>query len=429
MGAGPDTGTDEEIHTMSTVTTVEHSREGAVHRARARRAAHHSFGFWVAALAFLVNMGFSAVPTPLYVLYQQRDHFSTIMVTVVYAVYAVGVIASLFLAGHISDWVGRKRVFVPALLINVVSALIFIFAPSLPGLLVARVICGISVGLTTATATAYLGELHLGTSAGTAGSPRRSQVVATAANLGGIGVGPLAAGLLAQFAPSPLRLPYILFGIVLIVLAVLVVLSPETVERPTLAPRWRPQRIAVPGHARRTFFAATAAGIAAFAVYGVFNSLAPSFLAGTLHQHPHAVAGAVAFAAFAAGGLAQIALSRTSRVGLLRIGPLLLVPGLVLLAAGMWLPSLPLFIVGGVVSGAGGGLVFRGALATAGGTAPPESRAEVMAGYFLGAYVGLSVPVVGLGIATQFASARVVMVVFAAIVAAAVVLSTRAAVK
>jgi MFS family permease len=395
-----------------------------VHRAR-----HHSFGFWVAALAFLVNMGFSAVPTPLYVLYQQRDHFSTIMVTVVYAVYAVGVIASLFVAGHISDWVGRKRVFVPALLVNVASALIFIFAPSLPGLLVARVVCGISVGLTTATATAYLGELHLGTSIGTAVSPRRSQVVATAANLGGIGVGPLAAGLLAQFAPSPLRLPYILFGIVLTVLAVLVALSPETVERPTPAPRWRPQRIAVPGHARRTFFAATAAGIAAFAVYGVFNSLAPSFLAGTLHQHSHAVAGAVAFAAFAAGGLAQIALSRTSRVALLRIGPLLLIPGLVLLAAGMWLSSLPMFIVGGVVSGAGGGLVFRGALATAGGTAPPESRAEVMAGYFLGAYVGLSVPVVGLGIATQFASARAVMVVFAAIVAVAVVLSTRAAAK
>src|SRR6266852_5389188 len=85
-----------------------------------RSGRHHSFGFWVAAIAFLVNMGFSAVPTPLYALYQQRDHFSTFMVTVVYAVYAIGVIGSLFLGGHISDWVGRKQVFVPALLINVV---------------------------------------------------------------------------------------------------------------------------------------------------------------------------------------------------------------------------------------------------------------------------------------------------------------------
>jgi MFS family permease len=410
-------------------TTARYKRERSAERTPARRAAHHSFGFWVAALAFLVNMGFSAVPTPLYVLYQQRDHFSTIMVTVVYAVYAIGVIASLFLGGHISDWVGRKRVFVPALLVNAASGVIFIFAPSLPGLLVARVICGISVGLTTATATAYLGELHVGSSPGTEVSPRRSQVVATAANLGGIGFGPLVAGLLAQYAPAPLRLPYIVFGGLLIVLAVLVALSPETAERPVPAPRWRPQRIAVPGHARRRFFAATGAGIAAFAVYGVFNSLAPTFLAGTLHQRSHAVAGAVAFAAFASGGLAQIALSRMDKARLLRIGPLLLIPGLVLLAGGMWLPSPAMFIVGGVVSGAGGGLVFRGALATAGATAPPQARAEVMAGYFLGAYVGLSVPVVALGIATQFVSAREAMIVFAAIVAAAVVLSSRAAVK
>src|SRR4051794_28328585 len=166
-----------------------------------QRARRYAVSFWVAAAAFLVNMGFSAVPTPLYVLYQQRDHFSTIMLTVVYAVYALGVIASLFLGGHLSDWVGRKWVFVPALLLNVVSALIFLFAPSLPGLMVARIISGISIGLTTATATAYLGELHVGVLGGDTSSPRRAQVVATAANLGGIGVGPLAAGLLAEYAP------------------------------------------------------------------------------------------------------------------------------------------------------------------------------------------------------------------------------------
>ena len=157
----------------------------------------------------------------------------------------------------VEDWpVSNPFVFVPALLINVASGLIFLFAPSLPGLLVARVICGISIGLTTATATAYLGELHAGVFRSEAVSPRRAQVVATAANLGGIGFGPVVAGLLAQYAPPPLRLPYILFGVVLIVLAVLVAASPETAERPVPVPRWRPQRLAVPAHARRVFFVA-----------------------------------------------------------------------------------------------------------------------------------------------------------------------------
>src|ERR1700684_4560987 len=89
---------------------------------RARRQRHHSAAFWLVAAAFCVNLAFSAVPTPLYVIYQQRDHFSTLMITVVYAVYAIGVIVSLFLGGHISDWVGRRRGVVPALVVNVLSA-------------------------------------------------------------------------------------------------------------------------------------------------------------------------------------------------------------------------------------------------------------------------------------------------------------------
>lgn len=403
----------------------------AVHALGVRRRRHHSFGFWVVAAAFLVNMGFSAVPTPLYVLYQRRDHFSTITLTVVFAAYAVGVIASLFFGGHLSDWIGRKRMLVPALLVNVLSGLIFILAPSLPGLLTARIVSGVSVGLTTATATAYLAELHLETLVGSSRSPRRArlqkraQIVATAANLGGIGVGPLAAGLLAQFAPQPLRLPYIVFGAVLVVLAVLIAVAPETADRPDPAPRYRPQRVTVPRHARRLFFAATATGLAAFAVYGVFTSLAPSFLAGTLHQTSHAVAGAVAFTAFAAGALAQIALSRSSLRATLRIGPALLLPGLALMTTGMWLPDLATFVLGGVLAGAGAGISFRGAITAAASTAAPESRAEVLAGFFLGAYFGVSVPVIGLGIATQHVSAQTAMIVFVVLISAAVLVCAR----
>lgn len=387
----------------------------------------HSAAFWVVAAAFLLNMAFSAVPTPLYVLYQQRDHFSDIMVTIVYAVYAVGVIASLFLVGHISDWVGRRRMLVLSLLVNVASALLFIFFPSLVGLIVARVVSGVAVGITTATATVYLSELHLGAHPGA--SSKRPQVIAIAANLGGIGIGPLIAGLLAQFAPAPLRLSYIVVGAALVVLALLIACAPETVTTLEELPVWRPQRVAVPSEGRRQFYAATAAGLAAFAVYGVFNSLVPSFLAGTLHESSHAVAGAVAFAAFAAGALAQIALGRQDTVQMLRRSVPILLAGLALFTVGMWVPSLLIFILGGVVTGAGAGLVFRGALVAAGSTAPLESRAEVLAGFFLGAYVGLSVPVIGLGIATTYVAAREAMLVFVVLVAVAVVWSVRAVIR
>ena len=405
------------------------ARPGAAprHPRRGLSPARHSAAFWAVAAAFLFNLAFSAVPTPLYAIYQQRDHFSDLMVTVVYAVYAIGVIVSLFLAGHTSDWAGRRRVLVPAILVNVLSALIFIAVPSLPGLLIARVISGVSIGLTTGTATAYLAELHLGAGGTPAG--RRPQVVATAANLGGIGVGPLGAGLLAQFVPSPLVVPYIVFGGILVVLALLVTAAPETTARQDPRPAWHPQRVAIPAHARGTFFAATAAGAAAFAVYGVFNSLMPGFLAGTMHETSYAVAGAVAFAAFAAGSLAQIALGGSGTGTTLRRAVPTVFAGLALFAAGMWIPSLAVFIVGGVITGAGAGLVVRGSLVAAVGTAPPGSRAEVLAGYFLGAYIGLSVPVIALGIATEYFAARDVMLVFVVLTAAAIAFSAWAALR
>ena len=388
---------------------------------------HHSIGFWVAAVAFLLNMGFSAVPTPLYVLYQQRDGFSDLMVTVVYAVYAVGVIGSLFLGGHLSDWIGRRHVFVPALLANAVSAAVFIVDPSLAGLIVARIISGISVGLTTATATSYLAELH--TTARPSDSQRRAEAVATGSNLGGIGFGPLAAGLLAQFAPAPLVLPYAVFGIGLIVMAVLVALSPETVRRPDPRPRYRSQRVAVPAHLRSLFYAATVAGLAAFAVYGVFNSLVPSFLAGTLHERSHAIAGAVPFAAFAGGAAAQILAARMPSLIVLRRSVPMIVLGLALTAGAMWSSSLAMFVIGGVITGAGAGMVVKGSLAAVASTAPAGSRAEVLAGFFLGAYIGLSVPVIGLGVATQYVPARDAMLVFAALAALAIAGSVRAVIQ
>ena len=408
-------------HTGQTAVLPGTSAGGPARRTRYRR--HHSVAFWVVAAAFCVNLAFSAVPTPLYVVYQQRDHFSTLMITVVYAVYALGVIASLFLGGHVSDWVGRRRVLVPALAVNVLSAVLFIAFPSLPGLILARIISGVSIGLTTGTATAYLAELHLG--AGGSPTAMRPQVVATAANLGGIGVGPLGAGLLAQFVPSPLVVPYVIFGGALVVLALLVAFAPETANRPDPRPAWRPQRVAIPAHARGTFFAATGAAAAAFAVYGVFNSLMPGFLAGTMHETSYAVAGAVAFSAFAAGAVAQIALGKAGVATTLKVSVPVLFTGLALFTVGMWLPSLPVFVIGGIVTGAGGGLVFRGSLVAAASTAPKESRAEVLAGFFLGAYIGLSAPVIALGVATEYVTARNVMLVFVVLAPIAIAAGAR----
>src|SRR3954467_10224717 len=107
---------------------------------RDSRARRNGFGFWAVAFAFASVMAFTTLPTPLWSLYAQRDRFSSLTVTLVLAVYALAVALSLVLAGHLSDWHGRRRVLIPALALEIVACAVFMAWPSLPGLLVARVL-------------------------------------------------------------------------------------------------------------------------------------------------------------------------------------------------------------------------------------------------------------------------------------------------
>jgi MFS family permease len=152
-------------------------------------------GFWAVAFAFLSVTAHSTAPSALYGLYERREHFSPITITRVHAVYAAGVTASLLLAGHVADWYGGKAVLIPALTLAVAAAVLFIAWTPLIGLLVARVITGLALGATVATATAYITDLDAGPDGAVT---RRAGTVARIAQVGGLAIGPLASGLLAR---------------------------------------------------------------------------------------------------------------------------------------------------------------------------------------------------------------------------------------
>ncbi|MGH3281927.1 MAG: MFS transporter [Trebonia sp.] len=396
--------------------TTEARAGSAVTRTVSRR---HNVAFWIIGYAFAVTMAFSALPTPLYVLYQARDHFSTFMITVIFAAYAAGVVASLFLAGHLSDWAGRRRMVLLAVLTNMLSGLLFLVWPATTGLIVARVVSGVSVGMLTATATAYLNELHAAARPG-AGTTR-GEIVATAANLGGIGLGPLLAGLIAQYAGHALVLPYLASEALMLAGALALAAAPETatVLRGERRPAYRPQRVSVPQAHRSRFLAAAVAGGAVFALFGLFTSVAPSLLADLLHNGSHAVAGVVAFAVFGAAAGAQILFGRFSRRAQAGLGIAAVLAGLALVTASVWLPSFWLLLVGGIVAGGGAGTAFRGLVATVIAITPAHARGEGLAGLFLGSYIGLAIPVVGLGVATLWVSLQVSVLGMAVVLAAA----------
>ncbi len=399
-----------------TVTTASTSRPAATLR--------HGVGFWAIAFAFLAVVSFNAMPAPLYGLYQQRDGFSSFMLTVIFAAYAVGVVTSLFCVGHLSDWHGRRRLFVPALIACMISAGVFLTWRALPGLMLGRFIGGLGVGMVTATATAWIAELHR--TARPWAPVRRAQVISTAANLGGIGTGPLIAGILAQWVRSPLTVPFVVALGMMAIALLCVLASPETREPLTPRPAWRPQRVAVPAHAVARYVASGIGAGISFAVFGLFTSLAPAFLAGPLHHPSLALAGATAFAVFAAAVVSQTLITTQSPRPIIASGIPIMVAGLAVLVVSVWLPtpSLAMFLVGGVITGAGAGALFKGVVAMVAMDAPAERRAEALAGMFLAGYIGLSLPVVALGVMTQYLSLRLSLLIFTAALTAGVALVT-----
>ena len=94
--------------------------------------------------------------------------------------------------------------------------------------------------MVTATATAHLHDLH---SARPGASGQRFELVSTGANIGGLGVGALVAGVLAQWVIGPLRTPYLVFAVLLALAIAAVALTPETVQERLVRPSYRPQRI------------------------------------------------------------------------------------------------------------------------------------------------------------------------------------------
>jgi MFS family permease len=362
-----------------------------------RAAVAGRVAFWLVAVVFSITMLGTTLPTPLYVIYQAQWHFSAAIVTVTYAVYAAGVLAALLLAGRSSDQAGRKPVLAVALCFSTLSTVVFILAPDVGVLIIGRILSGLSAGLMTGTATAMLTELV------PASASRRASMVATAANMGGLGLGPLIAGLFAQYGPQPTVLVFEVYLALLAAAGLCVFLVPETVS-PRRRPSLRFAGLGIPERGRGEFIAAGTGGFAAFALLGLFSALAPTFLGDVLHQESHVVQGGVVFLLLAVGAATQVALSRfnSRRVAMGGLG--LFLAALALIVAALSQADMALFLTGTVVGGVAVGAVFLGCLATANRLAPPGQRGQVISAFFVACYIGLTIPVIGVGVATLFIS-------------------------
>jgi MFS family permease len=399
-------GPHHRPHEETVVTATREAASGASRRTLGRRAGLASVAF-----ALAIAMLGTTLPTPLYGLYRARFGFSELTITIIFATYAAGVIASLLLFGRLSDQVGRRRMLLPGLALAALSAVAFLLADGLPLLIVGRVLSGLSAGIFTGTATATLVDL--------AAPDRRARatLVATIANIGGLGCGPLLAGLLSQWAGSPLRVSFWVDLVLLAPASIAIWAMPEPVVARS-RPRLRPQGLTIPTEMRASFVEAALAGFAGFAVLGLFTAVAPAFLGQELGVTSPAVVGLVVFAVFAASMVGQAMLELVPEALAMPAGCLALIAGMGSLALGLAFSSLALLGLGGVIAGFGHGLAFRAGLTAVTARSPAEQRGDVASSFFVVMYVAISLPVIGVGVLAQATGLRAAGLTFAAAVAA-----------
>jgi len=333
----------------------------------------------------------SGTPSPLYGTYRALWGFSPVVLTLVYATYAFGVLATLILAGRISDEVGRRPVLLTALATLMGATVVFMVADSVVWLFVARGIQGLATGLALGAASAALLDLH----------PRRDPAGVGLTNgvvsAGGMGLGVLVSATFVELLPAPRVLPYVALFVLFAIAFVGVARMPEPVDRRS-SPRLTPQRPSVPTVVRGPFALAALAVVSSWSVGGLFLSLGPQLSATLFHTNDHLVAGLSVFALAGSGAAAQLLFGRTAPWLGAAAGSVALSTGLLLIVLAAATESSAVYIAGAVIGGAGFGVAFLGALRALSAAIPPAHRAEVMSAFYVVAYAALSLPAILAGV-------------------------------
>jgi len=333
----------------------------------------------------------SGVPSPLYGIYRELWGFSPLVLTLVYAVYAFGVLATLILAGRLSDDVGRRPVLLIALGSLVVATVVFILARSVVWLFVARALQGLATGAVLSTASAALFDFH----------PRHDAVGVSRANgvasSGGLGLGVLISAALVQLLPARRVLPFIALLLLFAIAIAGVWLMPEPIAVRSRA-RLTLQRPHVPPAIRGPFMLAALGAISSWSIAGLFLSLGPELAGQLLHSTNHLITGVGVFVLAGSAAAAQLAFGRAAPWAGAASGSLALSAGMVLLVIATATDSTLIYLGGAVIGGAGFGAAFLGALRALSAVIPIEHRAGVMSAFYIAAYAALSLPAIAGGL-------------------------------
>jgi len=367
------------------------------------------------ALTLAIFFGASAAPTPLYRIYQEVFAVSPILITVIFAVYAFALLATLLIAGSISDHLGRRPVIFGALVLEIIAMALFSIASGPEWLIAARIVQGIATGIAGASLGAALVDVDRA----------KGQIVNSIAPLSGMAVGAIGTSALIQYGPEPLHLVYALLLVAFIVQAFALWLTRETGgTRPGIFTSLKPT-IFIPQQVKKPLSLVTPINIANWTLGGFYLSLVPSLVVSTTGSRAPLTGGAVVAALMLSGAITVFLRRSRSPKGNLAFGVASQTAGIATVVAGVHLASVPLLLVGTLLTGAGFGTNFLGSIGTIMPLAKPEERAGLLSAFYIQSYLAFSLPAIlagflvksiGYGMTTDVYATGIVLVSLAGLV-------------
>jgi len=322
------------------------------------------------------------------------------------SLYMVGIACSQIIMGPLSDKFGRRPVLLAAVTLQVAALVIFLLAPSVGWLLVARVLQGLSVGAAAGSFGAAIVELA---------PEHRKRLGATfvsAAPAVGLALGSLFAGAVAQLAPAPAVTVWAVLLVVAAAGAVLTAFTPETVTRtPGALASLRPH-VAVPPRLRRTFAGTVAVTVAAWMTAALFLGLVPTVLRLVFDVDSPLVAGLATALPFAAATVVALGSGRVGAHRLMLLSSASVVVGAALFVGSVVLAAFPLLWLAAALGGAGLGAGLSGTVRALAPSAHPHERAGLFAAIYVVSYLGLGVPAIVAGLFIASAGTTVVATVY-----------------
>ena len=347
-----------------------------------RRALSYAAALYLQGSIVLTFLAASTAPSPLYALYRQMWGFSPLTLTVVFASYALALLASLLVFGRASDHLGRRRVTLIALALEAMAMAMFWRADSVAWLLAARVLQGVATGVMTSAVSASLLDLN----------PAKGSLVNSVAPLFGMAVGAVGSAALVQFGTAPTQTVYV--GLLLLFAAqgALAFWLPETAAgRPGLARSLTP-RVAVATAARPTMWRVMPVNLAQWALGGFMLSLGPTLVRQVSTVASPLLGGALIASVVLPAAITVFAARHREAGAAVHAGAVLVALGAATLLGGIALQTtLPLF-VGAVIAGIGFGAVFNGSVRGLVAVTAPSDRAGMMSAFFVLSYLAFSVP-------------------------------------